>query len=103
MNYQSISIEDLKPSNMLKNHKLARVIAEGMFYTWKILLKYKSEWYGRDFFLKNPRNTSQTCSCCGTILSSKMKLSQGIFICENPLCSLSIDRDYNAAINILHA
>jgi len=103
MNYQSISIEDLKPSNMLKNHKLARVIAEGMFYTWKVLLKYKAEWYGRDFFLKNPRNTSQTCSCCGTVLSNKLGLSQRIFICENPLCSLSIDRDYNASINILHA
>ena len=49
----------------------------------------------------NPKNTSQTCSSCGSIKKEdeKLKLSDRIYKCTH--CGLKIDRDYNAAINIL--
>jgi len=101
--YDTIVIEDLKPSNMMKNHKLARSIAESMFYTWKVILTYKAHFYGKEVMLVNPKNTSQTCSSCGYVKSTngnKLKLSQKVFKCEH--CNLEIDRDYNAALNILN-
>ena len=101
--YDTIVIEDLKPSNMMKNHKLARSIAESMFYAWKTILQYKAKYYGKEVILINPKNTSQTCSSCGEVKSrannNKLKLSEKVFKCE--YCNLEIDRDYNAALNIL--
>jgi putative transposase len=97
-NYGSINIEDLRPSNLLKNHKLARMIAEGMFYTWKVILTYKCLWYGRVLNIINPSNTSQICNKCGTKLKTKLKLSQRVFKCT---CGHKEDRDINAAKNIL--
>lgn len=99
---QTIVIEDLKPTNMMKNRKLARSISEAMFYTWKVMLQYKAKFYGREVILVNPKNTSQTCSSCNTKLKEKLTLSKRLFICSNTKCNLEIDRDYNAAINILN-
>ena len=101
-NYDVIVIEDLKPSNMMKNHKLARSIAESMFYTWKVILSYKSIWFGNNLSLVPPRNTSQTCSSCGYIKTGddKLQLNEKIYKCNN--CNLEMDRDYNASINILN-
>ena len=101
-NYDHIAIENLKPSNMNKNHKLARMINEGMFYTWKTLLSYKTRLYDKVLLIVNPRGTSQTCNECGTIKKgkTKLKLSQRIFKCHN--CGMKLDRDHNAAINILN-
>ena len=99
-NYDNIVIEDLKPRNMLKNHKLARVISQSMFYTWKLLLTYKCNFYGKTLHLVDPKYTSQTCSCCGNQLQSKLSLSNRLFKCED--CDNIIDRDLNAAINILN-
>jgi putative transposase len=96
--YQTIVIENLKPNNMNKNHKLARMINEGMFYTWKVMLTYKCLWYGRSLYIINPANTSQICNKCGTKLGHKLKLSQRIFKCT---CGHEEDRDINAAKNIL--
>ena len=100
VNYDNIVIEDLKPMNMLKNHKLARVISQSMFYTWKVMLTYKCNFYGKMLHLVDPKHTSQTCSCCGNQLQSKLSLSNRLFKCED--CDLEIDRDLNAAINILN-
>lgn len=97
--YDDIVIEDLKPSNMLKNHKLSRSIAESMFYTWKITLQYKCKFYKKRLHIVNPRDTSQTCSSCNVKLVAKLKLSNRVFKCE--CCGFKEDRDVNAAINIL--
>ena len=99
-NYDNIVIEDLKPRNMLKNHKLARVISESMFYTLKVMLTYKCKFYGKELCLVDPKYTSQTCSCCGNQLETKLKLSERIFKCND--CDLEIDRDLNASINIMN-
>ena len=98
--YDYIVIENLKPSNMLQNHKLARVISQSMFYTWKVMLTYKCKLYGKELCLVDPKYTSQTCSCCGNQLETKLKLSERIFKCED--CDLEIDRDLNASINIMN-
>jgi putative transposase len=98
-NYDLIVIEDLKISNMLKNHKLAKAISEKMFYTWKVLLEYKCKFYGRKLKLVDPKNTSQKCNKCGTKVKDKLKLSQRTFKCDN--CGYEENRDINAAKNIL--
>ena len=103
-NYRLIKIEDLRSSNMMRNHSLARRIVEGSFYKFKTMLIYKVEQlqieYGRNVAIElvNPRNTSQICSSCGTQAETKLKLSDRIFTCTK--CGMSKDRDLNAAINI---
>ena len=103
-NYRLIKIEDLRSSNMMRNHSLARRIAEGSFYKFKTMLVYKVDQlrieYGRNIEIElvNPRNTSQVCSSCGTQAKTKLKLSDRIFTCTE--CGMSKDRDLNAAINI---
>ena len=91
---------------MMKNHSLARKIAEASFYKFKTMLIYKAEQlqieYGGNVALDlvNPRNTSQICSDCGNLAESKLNLSDRIYRCSN--CGMIKDRDLNAAINIAH-
>ncbi len=95
--YDKIVIEDLKITNMVKNHHLAKSISDvawGMFFD---ILSGKAEEAGRKVIKVNPKNTSQVCSGCGAIV--KKDLSVRWHNC--PACGLSIHRDINAAINIL--
>jgi putative transposase len=95
---QVIVIEDLNVSGMLKNHCLAKSIQELSLHKFKILLTYKSDWYGRDLIeIDRFYPSSKTCSCCG-YKNQDLTLTDRTFKC--PICLLSIDRDYNAAINI---
>jgi putative transposase len=96
---QTIVVENLKVSNMLKNHKLAKSISDVGWYGFTEQLKYKAKWYGRNFERVPPHNTSKTCSDCGT-LNNTLTLDIREWVCTN--CGSLHDRDVNAAINILN-
>jgi putative transposase len=92
-----IVFEDLRIKNMLQNHRLAKSISDA---AWRQLIQYttyKAENAGRVVVLVEPRNTSQRCSCCGTMVEKSLDVR--IHAC--PVCGLIMDRDQNAAINIL--
>ena len=96
---QVICIEDLNVKGMVKNHNLAESISEVNFGEFRRILEYKAEWYGR-VVVKVDRfyPSSKTCNHCGYI-KKDLKLSERQWIC--PVCGEIIDRDYNAACNIM--
>jgi len=98
--YDVIKIEDLKTKNLLKNHKLARAIANQAWRELRSQLEYKCEWYGKQLVTISPRKTSQICSNCGYD-DGKHTLDIRQWRC--PHCGTHHDRDINAAINILNA
>ena len=96
--YDVIKIEDLKASNMMNNHKLARAIANQSWRELRLMLEYKCEWYGKRLVVVNPYKTSQICSDCGYD-DGKHALDVREWACPN--CGTKQDRDVNAAKNIL--
>ncbi len=96
-NNDVIVFENLNVAGMVKNHHLAKSIADASWSTLVQYTNYKAEGAGKEVVLVDPRNTSKTCSCCGHI-KDDLELSQRIFVCGN--CGYKIDRDLNAAINI---
>ncbi|NFV00694.1 IS200/IS605 family element transposase accessory protein TnpB [Clostridium botulinum] len=98
---QAIVIEDLKVSNMLKNHRLAKAISEVSWYEFRTMLEYKCKWYGRELIIA-PSNyaSSQLCSNCGNKSNQTKDLSCRTYIC--PVCGMIMDRDLNASKNLLN-
>jgi putative transposase len=94
---QSIVVEDLKVSNMLKNHKLAKSISDCGWYQFTSMLEYKAKWYGRDFVKVSPNYTTQDCNVCSS-RNSELTLADRGWTCSN--CNTTHCRDTNAAINI---
>ena len=94
-----IAIEDLNVKGMTTNHKLASAIMDCGFGMIRRFLEYKCAKYGT-LLLTVSRwfSSSKTCSGCGHE-KAKLSLSEREYICEK--CSLTIDRDLNAAINII--
>lgn len=100
-NYDFISVETLKVKNMLKNHKLARAIADAGWYELARQLKYKTKWYDKQFVkISTYYASSQICSNCGDRNPAVKKLSVREWECPN--CHMYHDRDLNAAMNILN-
>ncbi|CAD5945118.1 RNA-guided endonuclease InsQ/TnpB family protein [Planktothrix agardhii] len=98
---QTIVLEDLNVSGMIKNRKLSRAISDLGWQYFRTMLEAKSVMYGRDFrVIDRWTPTSQTCSCCG-FKCGKKELNVREWICLN--CGTFHDRDINAAINILVA
>jgi len=95
--YDLIVFEDLYIKIMVKNHCLAKHIADAAWNKLVITTSYKAEWAGKRVELVNPSNTSKICSGCGQIVLKS--LSERVHKC--PFCGLTLDRDHNAAINIL--
>lgn len=98
---QLIVSEDLKISNMVKNHNLAKSISDCSWYELTRQLQYKVHWNGRQYIkIDTYFPSSQTCSVCGYINKETKDLSVRERTC--PCCNTRHDRDINAAINILY-
>ena len=96
--YDIIVIEDLKSKNMMKNHKLAKVIGNASWYEFRTMLEYKCQWYGKQLIIVSANYTTQECSNCHHN-SGKKTLDIREWTCVN--CGVHHDRDINAAKNIL--
>lgn len=95
--YGFIAVEDLSIKNMVQNHCLAKSISDAGWGQFIRILSAKAAEAGREFVLVNPNGTSQMCSGCGVVISKS--LSDHVHTC--PSCGLVLDRDVNAALNIL--
>ncbi|MEM7556828.1 MAG: transposase [Cyanobacteria bacterium P01_A01_bin.84] len=91
-----VAYEDLNVKNMIKNHCLAKSINDAAWYQFREWIEYFSEKYGRRYIAVAPHYTSQTCSSCG--IKVRKSLSVRTHTCK---CGCTIQRDTNAAINIL--
>lgn len=95
--YDLISIEALNIPNMVRNHNLSQSILDSSWSKFFYMLSYKAESAGKILIKVDPKNTSKECSICGNI--KDMPLSDRVYNCSE--CGIIIDRDVNAAINIL--
>lgn len=94
-----ICIEDLNAKGMMKNHKLAKSIADCSFSTIRRMLEYKCLWHNRQLIVIDRWSpSSKTCNSCGHIMKD-WNLSIREWTCPN--CGTHHDRDINAAKNIL--
>jgi len=91
-----VAYEDLRVANMLKNHCLAKSISDTSWYQFRQWLEHFAAKFGRVAVAVLPQYTSQECSQCKRIV--KKSLSTRTHICS---CGLILQRDWNAAINIL--
>lgn len=96
-NYGLIYIEDLNIQGMVRNRHLSKAISDSSWGQFFRLLAYKAEEAGRLVVKVPPNNTSQICSGCG----EKVRKSLAVRIHCCPYCGLVMDRDENAARNIL--
>jgi len=97
--FDKIAVEKLNGKGMAKNHCLAKSIGDAAWTQFRTVLAHKAASAGRQYAEVNPHFTSQDCSGCG--LRAKKKLSERWHCC--PVCGTSLDRDENAALNILAA
>jgi len=97
--HSKIVIEDLGVSGMMKNRRLARAIADVGFYEFRRQLEYKCEWYGSQLVVVSRTfPSSKRCSSCGH-KKKELSLAERLYHCEK--CGLRIDRDLNAALNLV--
>jgi putative transposase len=91
-----VAYEDLRIKNLVKNHCLAKSINDAGWYQFRKWLEYFGVKFGKITVAVNPAYTSLECSSCGILI--KKSLSMRTHACQ---CGFILDRDWNAAINIL--
>ncbi|MBE9012802.1 transposase [Pseudanabaenaceae cyanobacterium LEGE 13415] len=91
-----VAYEDLRLKNMVRNHCLAKSINDASWYQFRVWIEYFGKVFGRITIAVNPQYTSQECSSCGEVV--KKALSTRTHVCK---CGCVLDRDHNAARNIL--
>lgn len=96
--YDRIALEDLRITNMVRNHHLAKSILDAAWGYLLLILLSKAASAGREVYLVDPRGTSKTCCRCGHVLEG-LTLKDRWIECQ---CGWSCDRDENAALNILN-
>lgn len=100
-NYTDISIEDLNVQGMSRNRRLAKHVLDAGFSEFRRQLEYKTARSGaRLHVIDRWYPSSKACSNCGTV-KAKLSLSERVFHCDT--CGFEIDRDLNAAINLMVA
>ena len=92
-----VAYEDLKVRNMVKNHAIAKSINDASWSLFRQWVEYFGKVFGVVTVAVPPHNTSQKCSNCGETV--KKSLSTRTHICRH--CKTVLDRDHNAAMNIL--
>ncbi len=99
--YSHISIEDLNAAGMVKNRHLAKAVSDAAFSEFRRQLEYKTARTGAALHVVDRwYPSSKTCSKCGRV-KAKLSLSERVYRCD--ACGLVMDRDLNAAVNILVA
>lgn len=99
MRPKRVVMEDLNVQGMMKNRHLSKAIQEQGFYEFIRQMKYKCEWNGIEFVQADRfYPSSRTCSCCGAY-KKDLRLNDRVFKCD--ACGAELDRDYNAAINLM--
>ena len=99
--FSHISIEDLNTAGMVKNHHLAKAVSDAAFGEFRRQLEYKTARTGAALHVVDRWfASSKTCSKCGRV-KAKLSLAERVYKCDG--CGLVIDRDLNAAVNILVA
>ena len=99
-NHDVIAMEDLSVKQLLersRSRKMTKGYNDVKLGDLRRRIRDKALSAGRAIIFVDPKGTSQTCSCCGEIV--KKDLSVRMHVC--PVCGLKIDRDVNAARNIL--
>jgi len=91
---ENLSINDMRQGNF---RSINRSIGDVAWRQFLDCLRYKAAWAGSHYIQVNPAYTSQTCFQCGN--RHKLKLSDRVYRC--PYCGFSLQRDHNAALNIL--
>lgn len=97
--YDRIALEDLRITNMVRNPHLAKSILDASWGYLTHHLMSKAASAGRLVLLVDPRYTSQNCSQCGRLVAKDVSVR--VHQCPHPDCGVVLDRDHNAAINIL--
>lgn len=92
--------EDLKVSNLVKNHRLAKAITDSGWHMFLTELQHTASKRSKTCLLVNPKNTTQTCSNCGYVCHGDTRIALGTEEWYCPQCGTYHIRDHNAATNI---